>query len=593
MPDGTILRANVYRPTDPRSGRPARGPFPVVMVQTPYGKDTIGSASGQQGGAEAGSEAGAVPYLIKRGYIDVVAEVRGTGDSGGTFNLLDPIQGSDGATLVRWAARLPGSDGRVGLYGPSYMGIDQFMTAAALGRHSPLKALFPIVAGNDTYRDIVFDGGLMDAEFDIAVVTSIFGPLEELNPVVESTSLSDLLKVELAHAPALGSYNLAQILSIGLGGDQAYDESYWQQRAPRNMLARVVANRIPAFMVGGWFDLYQRGGVLNFSGLQNAWAGRPVGAPMLPRQPVSGRYQLLYGPWYHLDAGTGYDIYGLQLRWFDRWLKGEPTGVEKTHTPLHLYELEANRWVNATRWPLAQARPQTLYLSSAGGSASSLSGKRPTAHNAADTTFFSIASDPCARSLEQWGAGAGALAFETGHLPPDPCTTDDRPFESSPGALTYTTSPLSRAAALAGPIDATIYATSTRPDVELVATLEDVFPDGRAAPLSSGALLGSFRAVDRRRSWYVGSGKAILPYHPYTRASVRPVPVGVPVRYDVEVFPTFARLAAGHRLRLTLTTADIPHLLATAAELQNLTGGVYRIERNRRFASYLEVPLVR
>jgi putative CocE/NonD family hydrolase len=567
MPDGIVPRADVYRPADPHTGAPALGRFPVVMVQTPYGKDTVGALSGQQGGAEAATETAEVPYLIERGYIDVVAEVRGTGDSGGTFGLLDPIQGQDGAALVRWAARLPGSNGRVGLYGPSYMGLDQFMTAAAVGRGSPLKAIFPIVAGNDTYRDIVFDGGLMDAEFDIAVVTSIFGPLEEINPLLESTGLGNLLQTELQHIPALGSYNLDQILSIGLGGEQAYDGSYWQDRAPRNMLARLVANGIPAYMVGGWFDLYQRGGILNYTGLQNVWDGRSVGAPMLPHQRVTGRYQLLYGPWYHLTAGDGYDIYALELRWFDRWLKGERTGIEQTRTPLHLYELEANRWVDAARWPVPQARPTTLYLGPG-----TLTVAPPTSRRASDSTFFTTATNPCGRSLEQWSAGLGTLVLETGQLPPDPCTTDDRLFESSPGALTYTTMPFRRSTTLAGPIDATIYA------------------DGRAVPLTSGALLGSFRVLDPALSWYQ-RGRLLLPYHPSTAESVRPVPVGQPVRYDIEVFPTFAALAPGHRLRLTLTTADFPHLLPTPSQLQNLLGGTYQIERNPGEASYLDLPL--
>jgi putative CocE/NonD family hydrolase len=351
-------------------------------------------------------------------------------------------------------------------------------------------------------------------------------------------------------------------------------------------------------MVGGWFDLYQRGGILNYTGLQDLWAHRSVGAPMRPSQPVTGRYQLLYGPWYHLDAGTGYDIYSVELRWFDRWLKGEPTGIDRTGTPLHIFELQADRWVNAARWPLPQARPQTLYLGGRGSSGApsandgTLTPRRPATSSAADTTFFSAVSNPCGRSLEQWGAGAGALAFETGHLPPDPCTTDDRAFQSSPGALTYTTAPFPRPAVLGGPITAVIYATSSRPDVELVAALEDVLPDGRSVPLTNGALLGSMRAVDHASSWYASDGRPLLPYHPYTRSSVIPVPVGVPVRYEIEIFPTLAQLAAGHRLRLTLTTSDTPHLLPGAAQLQNLAGGVYQIERSSRLASYLEAPLV-
>ena len=78
--------------------------------------------------------------------------------------------------------------------------------------------------------------------------------------------------------------------------------------------------------------------------------------------------------------------------------------------------------------------------------------------------MYSPVSNPCNASLEQWGAGAGALALEAGPLPPDPCTTDDRAYEATPGALTYTTAPVRSPVQLAGPIDATIYATSTRPE---------------------------------------------------------------------------------------------------------------------------------
>jgi putative CocE/NonD family hydrolase len=221
-----------------------------------------------------------------------------------------------------------------------------------------------------------------------------------------------------------------------------------------------------------------------------------------------------------------------------------------------------------------------------------LTSGRPTGASSSDQTFYSTADNPCNASLEQWGAGAGALAFETGQLPPDPCTTDDRAFEASAGALTYTTAPMRSSTEIAGPVGATIYATSTAPDVELVATLEDVYPSGQAVPLTSGALLGSFRQVEQQLSWHGPHGSFLLPYHPYTLRSVSPVPVGKVVRYDVEIFPTDAEIAAGHRLRLTLTSTDVPHLLPSQAQAQNLAGGVYQIQRNKSFASYLEIPLV-
>ena len=146
---------------------------------------------------------------------------------------------------------------------------------------------------------------------------------------------------------------------------------------------------------------------------------------------------------------------------------------------------------------------------------------------------------------------------------------------------------MERDTVIAGPIGATIYATSTRPDVELIATLEDIHPDGQSTPFTSGALLGSFRALDNDLSWFAADGAPLLPHHPYTQASVTPVPVGEVTRFDVEVFSTFAQIAKGHRLRFTLTTSDTPHVLPTAAQSANLAGGVYQVQRNSANASHL------
>ena len=274
MSDGTILRADVYYPADPATGEHAKGEFPVLMVQTPYGKNLLGARSGGEGANEAGTQTGPVPYLIKRGYIDVVAEVRGTGASQGTFDLLDPVQSRDGAELVDWASNLPHSNGKVGLYGPSYMGIMQFKTLTALGRDSPVKAIFPIVAANSPYRDLVFSGGMPGIEFDLAFIGLMVG-LNTAGPFENPGDLESLLAAQLQHAQGLPSWQASQVVNISTGGDQAYDEAYWQARAPGQMLAKVIENGIPAFLIGGWFDVFQRGEPLNYAGLQNAFS-RPA-----------------------------------------------------------------------------------------------------------------------------------------------------------------------------------------------------------------------------------------------------------------------------------------------------------------------------
>ncbi len=182
-----MLSANVYYPTDPSTGQEASGSFPVILTQTPYGKDD-GDLAGA-GSSSLAELAGESDYLIERGYIQVVADVRGTGGSEGEWGLFDPVQGTDGATLVNWAAALPHSDGSVGLLGASYLGIDQFATAADAGSKH-VKAMFPIISGNDLYRDTAFAGGFPDIEFD-AFYLGLTGSLNALLPAYEGNN--DLL----------------------------------------------------------------------------------------------------------------------------------------------------------------------------------------------------------------------------------------------------------------------------------------------------------------------------------------------------------------------------------------------------------------
>src|SRR3954470_6797576 len=399
MADGTILRADIYMPAN-SDGTAAAGPFPVVMTQSPYGKDAGLGLAGQAGTGE-------FAYLVQRGYIDVVADVRGAGDSHGSWGLFDPLQAQDGAELVNWAAKLPNSSGKVGLYGSSYLGIDQLLTASRVGRHSPLKAIFPVIAANDIYRDTAYFGGVPGLEFDAAFLGLTAG-LHTTNPIVETGRATnpdpaDTAQVEAEHAGGLVSYHAASVQNTELNGDQRYDESYWQARNPRSILEKVVANHIPAFLVGGWFDLFQRGEPLNFSGLQNAWAQRPVSAPMTARQRLTSRYQLLMGPWYHVTAGDGIDMSRLHLQWFDRWLKGIDTGITHTRTPLHLFQLGDGTYREATRYPFPQATPTAYYL----GAGNTLSTAKPKDAAGADPIVFTGATSPCDRQSDQWGAGAG------------------------------------------------------------------------------------------------------------------------------------------------------------------------------------------
>jgi putative CocE/NonD family hydrolase len=605
MSDGTVLRADVFFPVTEGTTTAAPGPFPVLLQQTPYGKEFIEYAS-----AIANTN---VDYLVDRGYIVVIADVRGTGDSGGDFDLFDPVQSTDGVTLAKWAARLPQSNGEVGLFGESYMGINQFQTVEAAGPNSPIKAMFPIIAGNDLYADTVTQGGIPDAEFAATYVALLSG-LDLSNPALQplvaaledgdATTLTDGLEnlpaTVAQHSPQLVSF-LKLILNVETGqGAGAFDDSYWQARSPAHDLASVVSDHIPAFLVGGWNDLFQAGEPLNYVGLQNLADGRSQYAAMTPGQKVTPRYQLLMGPWQHVTTGTGVNISALELEWFDTWLLGEKTPMAVTTTPLHL-DIEnsgsPSTWVDAAQWPLPDATPTEYYFGPgrSGSDAVSpndgaLSTAPPTAVTGADTVAWTGTSSPCDIQTDQWGAGALALGFQSLDTN-DPCDLNDVTLGTGPGALTYTTAPVGSPVVVAGPIDATLYTTSTGTDTELAATVEAVSPSGDSVPLSSGALDGDDRAVDPSRSWTTTSGATLLPVHPLTQASEEPIVPGQVTRQDIAVFPTMAELPTGWRLRVTITTGDTPHLFPTLTQVPKLIGGIYQVQRNAGAASQLTVPV--
>ncbi len=171
----------------------------------------------------------------------------------------------------------------------------------------------------------------------------------------------------------------------------------------------------------------------------------------------------------------------------------------------------------------------------------------------------------------------------------DPCAQNDALTETGPGALTYTTAPFSQSRSSAARSTPRSTPPRRTPDTELVATLEDVAPDGTATPLTTGALLGSLRALDSSRSWLAPGGQPLLPYHPYTPPQSRRSRPGSVTRFDIEIRPTFAQIDAGHRLRLTLTTSDLPTLVPTEADATNLIGGIYQVQRNTAAASYVEL----
>src|SRR5690348_3546464 len=149
MDDGITLRVNEYFPTDVATKRRAAGRFPVLLAQTPYGKDL--GADGYAKDAE---------YFVRRGYVLILADLRGFGQSQGQGAWFGTRMARDGAELVQWAAHLDNSNGKVGLMGCSYLGVIQFFTANSVSAGSPLKAMTPFCVDSNFYRDLTAFGGI-------------------------------------------------------------------------------------------------------------------------------------------------------------------------------------------------------------------------------------------------------------------------------------------------------------------------------------------------------------------------------------------------------------------------------------------------
>ena len=393
MPDGRVLRAAIHAPAVKGTKTPAEGPFPVILVQTPYGKSV-----GDIGLGTVDDE------LVKRGYLGVIVDVAGTGGSEGQSQLFGTQEAEDGAELVRWAADLPNSTGTVG---PGRRLVPRDRPGVHRRRGGP---------------ELAAQGHLPDRDGVRPLPRPVRGRRHRQHGV-EPGPDRRLLRAAHAHPgrrarpegpagrdPARHPARFAGIpfeLTTGLDvlfqRGRAYDSAYWQERAPQRVLQKVVDNDVAVYLVGGQYDVFQRGEPLLYSGLQNAAAGRsvvgadgagPGGRPALPAA--------------HRARGTtatrarAPTCCAASSQWFDHWLKGVDTGVLDTTTPLHVIEPGGATLrhravpVGAGVLPalLPPARQEARHRGAGGG-------HQPVS----DSIIWKPLSLYCQRSLNQWGAG--------------------------------------------------------------------------------------------------------------------------------------------------------------------------------------------
>ncbi|GAA4087101.1 CocE/NonD family hydrolase [Nocardioides kongjuensis] len=538
MDDGVVLRGDLQRPAG-ADGKPVTTPLPVIVTITAYNKTVLSAGAGA---TLAGADPG---YLVARGYAQLTVDARGTGGSQGQWAAFSAREGKDAGAIVEWAASQPWSNGKVGMTGASYMGISQLFAAARKPRG--LKAIFPQVPAADVYRDVVASGGQIDVGFiplwlGLVTATGVIPPAYGLEEPQAGFTMA------LDHLMAGLDFTLPLATQALLGGDPAYDGPFYRERSPIEVLDDVT---VPTFLVGGEFDLFQRGTPLVFERLQQR--GIPT--------------KLILGPWDHLQGSAGAEVgkagYGslaeLQLRWFDQYINGIDGRLDQI-APLTYYEQGSGSWVRKARWIDSDLSARSYALSGdavVGGRAGVLTTGTPTA-GAAVVPPIPV-TGLCTRSANQWTAGLPNTLLKD-----LPCFRDNALNDL--GGVTFDTAPQAADVHFQGPLNARLYVSTPTGDGMLSVAVEDVAPDGTVTRISGGWQTIAHRRLDESRSRYL-DGQLLQPYHPFTREAKEKLPAGQVAPVDVEIFPTGAVIAKGHRLRIAVQAFDVPHLLSPVTDL--------------------------
>jgi uncharacterized protein len=560
MSDGVVIRANIFLPS-------TTGRFPTILTATGYNKDALNPAGTECGGQQglAGSE----PSLAEKGFAVMVMDDRGTGASGGKWESWDARTQQDYKEVLDWIQAQPWSNSSVATTGGSYMGITSFLIAegdaarVAEGKPRAVKAIWADIPMADAYRDVTFQGGVSNASF-IPLWLGLVGGLSALPPSSLSQNPQEAASNYLEHLLDNVEFGGKHVVGSSLGEEPAYDGPFYRLRSPA---VRVGEIRVPVVVQGGWWDLFQRGEPLLWESLVN-----------------SPDRVLFMSPHYHISSGPAMEDPHLKEKWFAHWLLGAKNGVQKT-PHINLYSINGTHWEHFKRFPLPKTKYERLHLGgepSGSGATSlhdgSLTNTAPS-NESGDEAPLLLASSPCSRETAQWTAGAAAGTS---------CETNNATYEAS--SLTYTTAPLAAGMKFTGLITADLWAKLSTTDATLVAVLSDVEPSGASNQITAGFLMASQRAVDPALSTYGPKGLLIRPWHPFTKASQKAVPLNEPTEYKIEIYPTSEVIKPGDRLRLTIGTAntfsDVPNVPTLGQE----AGGSITVLHGPRYDSTVLLP---
>ena len=534
MRDRTELSADIYRPQAP-------GRFPVLLNRTPYTK--TGASTLQ-----------IAKYFVSNGYVYVAMDVRGRGDSDGTF-VPYRNDGQDGYDAIEWLAVQEWSTGKIGTLGGSYNGAIQWLTAVKQPPH--LTTMIVLASPSDPFVEWPTGQPL---PMDISWYHFTAGHVAQNMTAVDWKKLYEHLPL-ITMDEAMGRPNRFWKEKI----EHAKLDSWWEDLRYQNKYERV---RVPVLNISGWYDDELVGTPLNFIGVTAKGA-----TPEVRRSQ-----KLLVGPWPHainsstklgqLDFGPTavIDLNGYWLRWFDYWLKGIDNHV-MSEPPVRIFVMGENVWRNENEWPISRTQWTKYYLHS-NGHANTLNG---------DGKLSTI--EPTTEPEDNYSYDpAKPVPFITDATFAQLGGPDDyRPVEERPDVLVYTSEPLTEDMEVCGPIRVRLVAASSARDTDFMAKLLDVWPNGFAQRLNDGMVRARFREGMDKPS-------LIEPGRAYT--------------YDLDLWNTCQLYRKEHSIRLEVSSSAFPKYdrnLNTGDKLGQSTRmevAQQKIFHDRDRLSYVVIPVV-
>jgi predicted acyl esterase len=536
--DGVELAANVYLPDE-------EGEYPALLAFSPYGKEVQEAVLWQPRQPREETtiwdgtvEAMDMRYTTDNGYAHVVADVRGTGDSGGEYAGFFDTDGRDGYDLVEWIADQPWCTGKVGTCGRSWFGTNQLLVAAENPPH--LEGVFASGIFTDLFREFAYHGGVLNmflqglwagAGSDSGIVNNnwVSRTRQELGEEAFQAELDDWLEKErikqYTNLLQLLNYPFKNPLFVDLVLNDT-DNWFYAERSPHEVIDRI---EVPVYLLGAWAGTHTAPTYTAWEGIESDTVKVMMCPPRLHDRP------------YH-------EYKEEMLRWFDCLLKGEDNGIlEEPETKVFvsgadLWRFEEQLVPERTEW-------SPLYLRNHG------------------------------RLLPHPEPLSGVEPSVFAQQPPA--------IASSVSTLSFDSEPFAEETELTGPVALTLYASIDAEDTNWMGRVRDVPPSGEPATLSRGYLRASHRALDEERS------EPHAPYHPHT--DPEPVPPGEVVEYAIRFPPICRVFATGHRLELELRSMEMPfehndELPPGSHHLPHAESITHRVYHSSEYPSNLLVP---